>query len=163
MSIVRLNVQLTGFNLDAKLIGSRIKKVRGKLTQSEFASYIEVPKNTLGRYERGETVPDMGFAMRICTTFGVNASWFLTGDGEAHAETVEEKQGKPCVADPIAACFRCERLEEDLRRERDEVRELTAENRSLWKENGELKAENAVLKEKIRADPDSAGATRRSA
>lgn len=41
------------------------------------------------------------------------------------------------------------KLLEQLEREREERRELSAENRQLWRENGELKAQVAELKTKL--------------
>jgi Predicted transcriptional regulator len=63
-------------------IASRIKKVRGKLSQDEFAQRLAIHKNSLGRYERGESTPDMSFADKLCTIFGVSPRWFLLGIGE---------------------------------------------------------------------------------
>ena len=68
--------------------------VRGKLSQDEFAQRLQIHKNSLGRYERGESRPDTGVAEKICTEFGVNPQWLLLGAGtikaDAHDFTVEE-------------------------------------------------------------------------
>lgn len=48
-----------------------------------------------------------------------------------------------------ATCPHCAELEEELKTERAERRELAAENRQLWRENGELKTENGELKARI--------------
>ncbi len=48
-----------------------------------------------------------------------------------------------------AACAHCAELEEELKTERAERRELATENRQLWRENGELKTENGELKARI--------------
>jgi transcriptional regulator with XRE-family HTH domain len=62
-------------------IASRIKSVRGKLSQEEFALRLGVHKNSLGRYERGDSTPDMAFAEALCSEFCVNPHWLLLGKG----------------------------------------------------------------------------------
>ncbi|MDR2075607.1 MAG: helix-turn-helix domain-containing protein [Desulfovibrio sp.] len=62
-------------------IAGRIKLVRGKLSQEEFAQQLGVHKNSLGRYERGDSSPDVGVAERICSVFGVDPQWLLLGIG----------------------------------------------------------------------------------
>lgn len=62
-------------------IGKRIEQVRGKLTQVEFAPKIGVSKNTVGRIERNEYVPDGDILLALRREFGVSPSWVLTGEG----------------------------------------------------------------------------------
>ena len=44
----------------------RLKIIRGDLTQAEFAAKLGIHKNTLGRYERGESEPDFSVCVNIC-------------------------------------------------------------------------------------------------
>lgn len=60
----------------------RIKVIRGGLKQEEFAEKLGVSKVTVGRWERGERVPDARDLFRITTEFSeVNPTWLLTGEG----------------------------------------------------------------------------------
>ena len=61
-------------------IGSRIRVIRGSLSQDEFATQMRVHKNTLGKYERGDRFPDFAFMQRLIE-IGYNMNWFLTGEG----------------------------------------------------------------------------------
>lgn len=64
-------------------IGERIKKLRGTIPQDEFSKRIEVHKNTVGRWERGERSPDSADLNKILSKFpDVNPTWLLTGEGE---------------------------------------------------------------------------------
>ncbi|WP_457571282.1 helix-turn-helix domain-containing protein [Desulfovulcanus sp.] len=65
----------------AKEIGLRIKNVRGKLNQSEFATMLGVHRSTLSRYERGEFEPSIDFLDHLCSNFGININWLLFGKG----------------------------------------------------------------------------------
>lgn len=62
-------------------LGERIKKVRGNLTQPEFAKTISVHDITIGRWERGETKPDSEALEKICNLYNINPVWLLLGEG----------------------------------------------------------------------------------
>jgi len=77
-------------------IGERIKKIRGELSQGEFASRISVHKQTVLRWEKGETKPDSDALRKICETFNINPSWLLFGEGPMYrGEKVVETPAKP--------------------------------------------------------------------
>lgn len=61
-------------------IGERIAKIRGRKSAAEFAESIGIHKNTLGRYERGETSVNGDFIQAL-VDLGYNANWILTGEG----------------------------------------------------------------------------------
>lgn len=74
-------------------IAKRIKLVRGDMTQDEFAQRLEIHKNSLGRYERGESTPDLSFAQSVCNTFGISPDWLLFGYGSMRSgETPQSAQ-----------------------------------------------------------------------
>lgn len=61
----------------------RIKIIRGFLKQEEFASKLGVSKVTIGRWERGERVPDAQDLFKISVMFPeFNPTWILTGEGD---------------------------------------------------------------------------------
>jgi phage repressor protein C with HTH and peptisase S24 domain len=53
-------------------IGHRIEVLRGTRTQAELASALGVSKNSIGRYERGERLPDIDFLERLADLCGVD-------------------------------------------------------------------------------------------
>lgn len=59
----------------------RLKLVRGGATREELSLALGIHANTLGRYERGEGVPDLDFIQRICTIFGIRPNWLAFGAG----------------------------------------------------------------------------------
>ena len=65
--------------LDAKAIGQRIKIVRGKATQQEFASMLEVGRASLTRYELGERPPDLEFVDKLYNVCKIDPLWLMTG------------------------------------------------------------------------------------
>lgn len=139
-------------------IAQRLRAVRGALTQAEFAHRLGVHKNTLGRYERGESEPDTRIARHLCTIFGVQPHWLLFGDGEQPSEN--GTAATPCSARfPSAKSARIDEWD-DLRRDnrelRQELREMRFENRELRQENKaldvnlrELMKENGELRAKL--------------
>lgn len=63
-------------------IGSRIKMVRGKSKQNDFAQLVGVHQNTVGRWEREQRIPDVDDLNKILAAFpNINPSWLLSGEG----------------------------------------------------------------------------------
>lgn len=62
-------------------IGDRLKQLRGKLSQQEFAKKIEIPFRTYQRYEAGERVPPSPLISTISEITQTTADWILTGKG----------------------------------------------------------------------------------
>ena len=62
-------------------IGDRLRIVRGKESLPSFAKRFNIHKNTLARYEKGESQPDSAFLQQICADFDVTPLWILIGDG----------------------------------------------------------------------------------
>lgn len=87
-----------------EIIGNRIRELREKeglkknriVTQEELASKLNMPRNTLGRLERGEQALSPEQAMAITKYFNVSSDWLLFGVGtdclKLHIDTgLEEK------------------------------------------------------------------------
>lgn len=65
-------------------LGKRLVSIRGQMTQKEFARSLDIHKNSLIRYERGERLPDAWFLMQLREIYGVSPLWFLSGFGGSH-------------------------------------------------------------------------------
>src|SRR3974377_1225085 len=59
-------------------ISDRIRHVRGKLKQFEFADALGIPRPNLSRYESGRT-PPAEVLQKIADYGGVTVKWLLTG------------------------------------------------------------------------------------
>ena len=62
-------------------ISERLKAIRGKTPQAEFAESAGINKSSWGRYERGETEPSSSDLEKICFKFDVSPAWLLLGIG----------------------------------------------------------------------------------
>lgn len=124
----------------------RLKIVRGDLSQAAFAKRLGVHQNTLGRYERGVTEPDTGFARAICTIFGVEPRWLLLGEGVMRSQraTPGDAQGQPQTGHAVSTQ---DSVLAALRRDTDNLRR---ENREMHQENKELRQENRELNLTVR-------------
>ena len=69
----------------------RIKKVRGELTQKNFALRLGVHEGTIQLYEGGN-IPKGDILLRINRKFNINIHWLLTGQGPMRVEGVEYGQ-----------------------------------------------------------------------
>lgn len=65
----------------AGAVGGRIAEARGRMTQAEFAAQLGVHEGTLGRYERGERLPDVEFINALSAHADVSPLWLLYGEG----------------------------------------------------------------------------------
>lgn len=85
-------------------IGKRIKELRGQKTQAEFSRATGIPKNTLGRYERGEIVPGGDAVALLCKSLKVDPGWLLFGEGPMHrAEALDRVPARtPARADHLS-------------------------------------------------------------
>ena len=60
-------------------LGHRIKTCRGNGSRDEFARQLRVHVNTVGKFERGETMPDAFTLTKIASIGSRSAEWLLTG------------------------------------------------------------------------------------
>lgn len=87
----------------------RLKELRGQTSQVKFAEMVGVPQTTLGRYERGESQPDVEFASHVCLALGVNPNWLLLGAGPIRQEHQPETTAKTAAIVPeTLVCADCE-------------------------------------------------------
>jgi len=61
--------------------GERLKKIRGKITQQDFAKKLGISLNSYASYERGATYPNYLFIKNICIFFQINPNWLIFGEG----------------------------------------------------------------------------------
>lgn len=136
-------------------ISERLKIVRGDLTQAEFSTMLGLHKNTLGRYERGDSSPDSEFCAKVCSVFGVSPAWLLLGIGtmeEERSSSRASNEFKNTQNETFLSQFSdssTAKLEQELELEKTERRELAMENRKLYREKEALLRENGELREKI--------------
>lgn len=147
----------TSLNTDTTM-AQRLRAIRGTLTQAEFAHRLGIHKNTLGRYERGESEPDTQIARQLCTLFGVQPHWLLFGsDMEPPDAGVPARQcavghppGRLSLMDELDSLRRDNReLRQDLREMRQENREMRQDNRALTGTIRELLQENGELRSRL--------------
>lgn len=87
------------------MIGERIVFIRGKKSRDAFAGELGIHPQTLGRYEKGERLPDSAFLEDLSKRYSVNPAWLLTGEGQPYSEATSAeparagtlKAGQPVV------------------------------------------------------------------
>lgn len=64
--------------LNSKSIGNKIAEARKKinLSQAELAQYISISPQAVGKWERGESMPDITTFNRLAEIFGVDLNYF---------------------------------------------------------------------------------------
>ncbi|MBI3610318.1 MAG: helix-turn-helix transcriptional regulator [Nitrospirae bacterium] len=70
-------------NVSKTQVGQRIRTIRGKMNQTNFAKMIGVRKqNYVSRYEHGR-IPNSELLVKIAHYGKVTVDWLLTGRGKA--------------------------------------------------------------------------------
>jgi len=69
--------------LNSKSIGNKIAEARKKinLSQAELAQQVSISPQAVGKWERGESMPDITSLNRLAEIFGVDLNFFLTAFG----------------------------------------------------------------------------------
>ena len=67
--------------LNAKSIGNKIAEARKKngLSQAELAQQVSISAQAVGKWERGESMPDITTLNRVAAIFGVDLNYFSNG------------------------------------------------------------------------------------
>ena len=88
--------------MEKKDIASRIRIVRvgQRLSMQALSDRLNIPKRTIDNYERAITSPSYEYLLLICTTFNVNATWLLTGEGSIYESGDQKAYFKMGVASP---------------------------------------------------------------
>ena len=67
--------------LDLVAVGRRIRQLRGKERQDDFAPLIGITQGQLSKIERGLLAPSAEVLLRLRERFGKSVDWILTGEG----------------------------------------------------------------------------------
>lgn len=78
--------------LDISLVGERLKKIRGNLSQTAFAKALGVDRQSIARYESGDRVIDANFIFNLMAKFNTDPNWLLTGQGIAPELSSDEQE-----------------------------------------------------------------------
>ncbi|WP_320175755.1 helix-turn-helix transcriptional regulator [Maridesulfovibrio sp.] len=113
-------------------------------TQESLAATARVPVAKVKELESPSVSEDISAITMIADVLFVSLEWLLTGEGprQKFAATPQEDGYRQ----------RCEQLEAELVKEREENRALNKESRELMRENGDLRVE--LERMKARAAPD---------
>jgi len=66
--------------VDLSAIGSRIKTIRGAMSQQEFATALRITQGHLSKIERGKVAPTVQVLLLLSRQFHTSADWILTGE-----------------------------------------------------------------------------------
>ena len=67
--------------VDLEAIGERIRQLRNRTTQEDFAETLGIGQAQLSKYELGQSAPPLGFLVALARTSDKSTDWILTGKG----------------------------------------------------------------------------------
>jgi len=79
-------------NWDTKAMGHRIRGIRGKASQQEFAGKLGVTQVEVSRYERGMRTPPVEILLKLSAIGKVSVDYLLRGPGENLPELAESPE-----------------------------------------------------------------------
>ncbi|MCX8041938.1 MAG: XRE family transcriptional regulator, partial [Thermodesulfobacteriaceae bacterium] len=93
-----------------KQISERLKILIQTLGLSlrNFAKMTNIPYRTLQNYTLGISRPNLDYLEKVCSTFGVNLNWLLTGEGEMFYRKprwYEEKEELKAIAEELGGKY----------------------------------------------------------
>ena len=162
---------LIGVPMDIEKFVERLKELRGKRTQADFAELTGISLRALANYEQGERLPKIDVVADICARMGVSADWLLFGDDLRHVAGKTPAQPSAAVETPppnlrhVAGLEEVHRLQNDLIALGKELATALRENAAMAKELAgvrvrvaELIGENKQLEQEL--DEYRTGTTR---
>ena len=60
-------------------VGERVRSLRGKERQQDFAAYLGIAQGQLSKIECGKLAPSVEVLLRLRDRFGRKVDWILTG------------------------------------------------------------------------------------
>ena len=66
--------------LDLKVVGARLKKLRGAMLQEELATHLDVSQGHLSKIERGKIAPSLEILISLSVRFDKTIDWILLGE-----------------------------------------------------------------------------------
>ena len=86
-------------------VGERLRELRGKISQEEFAKKISIPFRTYQRYEVGERIPHPHVLTRIAEIFDTTTDWILTGNLNIEKARMTERLKRMSYLEDIVENF----------------------------------------------------------
>ncbi len=133
----------------------RILTCTGAKSDSALARILGILPQSVTAARKRAQIPT-GWIENISEQFNISTDWLFFGREPMRPGEPDPAPEKAQEAAPQTACPRCADLEAELKREREDRRELAAENRQLHREKEELYREkeallreNGELREKI--------------
>lgn len=123
-------------NEQKKTIGERIRQVRGKLSQAEFATKLGVSKGAIGSYESEKQKPGMQFLYAVCDNFNIEPRWLLMGEGEMVSDVVVHNRKEHLRND-----MKIEEVEYKINQLKHELEQIKEELLILYMERDRLNSE----------------------
>jgi transcriptional regulator with XRE-family HTH domain len=71
-------------------IQERLKTIRGKTKQKDFADLLGTSQSTVQAWEAGESIPGGKYLEEILKKYSININWLLTGEGDPYVCTADK-------------------------------------------------------------------------
>ena len=66
-------------DVDLQAVGERVRRLRGQITQEDFARTLGISQAQLSKYELGQSALPLGILVKIAKVCKTTVDWVLTG------------------------------------------------------------------------------------
>lgn len=128
----------------------RIFRATNVSNDSELARILGIQPPSVAGARKRKLIP-ISWIEKIALRYNITTDWLLFGRSPMRTDNHSDlPQSTPKLENAAQAiCPRCSMLEDELRIERKEQKELVAENRQLHRDKETLLRENGELREKV--------------
>lgn len=90
--------------------GNKLNNLRKKhgMSQEELADMLSITRQTVSKWELGQSLPDINYLLQLCSIFNVSSDYFLNDDmnkSQFVSIVSENKMHRPQIAGIIILCI----------------------------------------------------------
>ncbi len=95
-----------GDNWNARALGTRIRSLRGGMSQTTFAELLGISQEDVSRFESGSRMPSIPLLLRLSGMHRVSLDWLVKGQNDSGEALAGEPAGLPPQEEILLDRFR---------------------------------------------------------
>ncbi|MHB1287065.1 MAG: helix-turn-helix domain-containing protein [Leptospirales bacterium] len=93
-------------NWNIKAFGTRIRSLRGAMSQTTFAELLGVSQEDVSRFESGNRIPSLPLLLKLSSMHRVSLDWLIKGQNDSGEGLAGEPAGLPPQEEILLDHFR---------------------------------------------------------
>lgn len=93
-------------NWNMRALGTRIRSLRGEISQTDFAELLGVSQEDISRFESGARTPSISLLLKLSGMHRVSLDWLVKGQNDSGEALAGEPAGLPPQEEILLDRFR---------------------------------------------------------